>query len=219
MNDEMRRTFTLAAGLLVMVGMVACGGNVEEEVFNEEVSDIRSQVEENRSRIDQNSSNIEDLQNRVGSVENDLEQMRNDFQAQITELEEGLRFAMPVHFEFDQAEIRSVDRPVLDRFASVASEHYSDATITVEGFADPAGSASYNRQLSQARAQAVADYLTSEAGLSGEQVRTVGYGEDRLVRPNEAGPGREGLENRRVTFVIEYAGGTEGGGMSMDGEG
>jgi len=112
---------------------------------------------------------------------------------------------MPIHFEFDRADVRSVDEPKLERFAHVASKYYPAAIITVEGFADPSGSAAYNKWLSGQRAQNVADYLTTEAGLDASGIKTAAYGEDRLVIPGAAGPGPEGMENRRVTFVIEMA--------------
>jgi outer membrane protein OmpA-like peptidoglycan-associated protein len=77
--------------------------------------------------------------------------------------------------------------------------------ITVEGFADPAGSTRYNMDLSKRRADAVAAYL-GEKGLNTSNVRTVGYGKTRLVndKAKKDDPGAEA--NRRVVFVIETNG-------------
>jgi outer membrane protein OmpA-like peptidoglycan-associated protein len=48
----------------------------------------------------------------------------------------------------------------------------------------------------------VRDFLVTK-GLDGAQLRTVGYGKTRLVRPG-ARAADEGAElNRRVTFVVE----------------
>ncbi len=124
----------------------------------------------------------------------------------MSEFEDGIRFATPVHFDFDSAEIRPEDVELLDRFAGVVSGYYSNSLVTVEGFADPAGSTSYNLSLSQARAETVASYLASSGSLDGESVRAVGYGETRPVIPGAKGPGDEGLENRRVSFVIDFGG-------------
>lgn len=208
MNSTIGRRLSVVAVFLA-AGIAACAGKVDEEDFNESVSEIQSTLDEHDTRISQNASDIQGLDDRVSTLEQDLEDMRENFQAQITELEEGMRFALPVHFEFDVAQVRSVDRPLLDRFASVVSNHYSGSTVTVEGFADPAGSQAYNEQLSQERAENVADYLVSEGGLSEDNVRAVGYGEsqNRLVTDRQ-GPGQEGLENRRVTFVVEWNGQT-----------
>lgn len=138
----------------------------------------------------------------VEALRQDLENLRTEFGAQITSLEGDLQFALPVHFDFDKAEIKQDDFAALDRFADVVQRHYAGSHLTVEGFADPAGSAEYNRRLSERRADAVQEYLL-QRGLSQRQLRTVGYGETRLVIPGAAAsqPGAE--LNRRVVFVIE----------------
>lgn len=211
MRNFLGRRLTGVLALVLAFGLVGCAGKVDQEDFDEQMSDLRSTVDEHDAQISDNASDISDLEDRVSALERDLQDLRDNFQAQIDQLEEGLRFAMPVHFEFDKAQIRSVDRPLLDRFASVVKEHYSGATVTVEGFADPAGSEAYNVQLSEQRAESVKEYLVENSGLNGDKVRTVGYGEssDRLVSDRQ-GPGQEGLENRRVTFVVEW-GGQQGG--------
>ncbi len=199
------RPIASMAALLLTAGLVGCGSYVKKDQFNDEVSDLRSQMQQQGQKVDQNASDIQALQSKVNGLQSDLQQLRQDFQAKITELQNGVKFAMPVHFDFDKSDVRSVDRPLLDRFASIAQKYYQGATITVEGFADPAGTAAYNRRLSQRRAKAVADYLTSTGNLPAANVKTVGYGENRLVN-DERGPGQAGIANRRVTFVIEYAG-------------
>lgn len=208
MNSMISRRLGVVAVFLA-AGLVACAGKVDEEDFNQRVSEMQSTLDDHDTRISQNASDIDDLDSRVSTLEQDLQDMRDNFQAQITELEEGMRFALPVHFEFDVAQIRSVDRPLLDRFASVVRSHYSGSTVTVEGFADPAGTQAYNEQLSLDRARNVADYLVEQGGLSEQNVRAVGYGEtgERLVSDRQ-GPGQQGLENRRVTFVVEWNGST-----------
>ena len=87
----------------------------------------------------------------------------------------------------------------------VAQKYYPGSKITVEGFADPAGSTRYNVSLSKRRAEAVRSYLVSK-GMTDENLMTVGYGEARqVVRGAERDePGAE--QNRRVVFVIETKG-------------
>jgi peptidoglycan-associated lipoprotein len=123
-----------------------------------------------------------------------------------------LKFNVPVHFDFDKADIRDLDKPVLDRFATIVKDYYGDATVTVEGFADPAGSAEYNTRLGQRRANAVKQYLTTVGGLPADQVKAVSYGEsaNRQVVPGAKGPGMTGVENRRVALVVDYAGAVRG---------
>ena len=96
---------------------------------------------------------------------------------------------------------------MLERFAGVVKEHYPNATITVEGFADPAGSAAFNQRLGMRRAEAVAGYLSGQGALDASFIRAVSYGEarNRQIVPGAQGPGEQGVENRRVALVIDYA--------------
>lgn len=156
-----------------------------------------------RQAADQSmQSDIATLRSDVQSLRTELQSMRTEFGAQITALQEGLRFAFPVNFAFDDANVRSEDMAALDRFMQVATTYYPNSLITVEGFADPAGSAVYNRHLSERRANSVRDYLVSR-GMPTDNLRAVGYGETRQVNPGAWGdqPGAE--QNRRVVFVIE----------------
>jgi peptidoglycan-associated lipoprotein len=141
----------------------------------------------------------------VQALRGELQTLRTDFGAKITAMEDGLQFAMPVNFAFNDASVMDRDHGALERFAHVVQQYYPGSKVTVEGFADPAGTARYNLDLSKRRAAAVRDYLVSQ-GLGGEQLNTVGYGKTRLVIPGAWGdkPGAE--QNRRVVFVIESRG-------------
>jgi peptidoglycan-associated lipoprotein len=54
---------------------------------------------------------------------------------------QGLQFAFPVHFAFNDATVRTEDAAALDRFANIVSKHYTGAKVTVEGFAIPPAAA------------------------------------------------------------------------------
>lgn len=200
----------LLAAVTLTGATLGCAAKVKQDVFDETIADLRGDIDELDGRVADNSDRIASNERVLASLRGDLEDLAaefDDMQASITELEDGLRFAMPVHFEFDRADIRPSDEPLLDRFARIAERYYPAAVITVEGFADPAGSVAYNLDLSERRAHNVADYLTSRGGLDPAGVKTAAYGEaeDRQVIPGAQGPGLEGMENRRVTFVIELS--------------
>ena len=115
------------------------------------------------------------------------------------------RYVVPVHFAFDSANIREPDVAILGQVAEVIRRVYPNALVTIEGFADPAGSRDYNLRLSRRRAEAVKGVMVSRFGLPSQQFRTIGYGEvfERQVAPGarKDDPGAE--ENRRVTFTID----------------
>lgn len=141
----------------------------------------------------------------LATLRTDLTTLRTEYGTRITAMEGAVKFAMPVHFGFDDAAVRQQDQAALEQFAKVAMQHYKGSTITIEGFADPAGSAAYNLQLSRERADAVRDYLVTK-GIDGTLLRTVGYGKTRLVRPDASRDAAGAELNRRVTFVVETPG-------------
>ena len=145
------------------------------------------------------------VQTDVASLRTDLQNLRTEFGAKITAMENGVKVTFPVNFAFDDANVRSEDQPAIDKFADVAEKHFTGSVITVEGFADPAGTQSYNLDLSRRRADAVRSLLLAR-GMGADQIRAVGYGKTRLVVPNASHdePGAE--QNRRVVFVIESKG-------------
>ncbi|HYW33467.1 MAG TPA: OmpA family protein [Gemmatimonas sp.] len=150
-------------------------------------------------------TDVGQLRTDLTALRNDLTTLKTDYDTRITAMEGAVKFAMPVHFGFDDAAVRQEDQAALERFAQVAGKHYKGAMITIEGFADPAGGAAYNLRLSRERADAVRDFLVTK-GLDGATLRTVGYGKTRLVRPSAAGDAQGAELNRRVTFVVETTG-------------
>jgi outer membrane protein OmpA-like peptidoglycan-associated protein len=75
-----------------------------------------------------------------------------------------------------------------------------NAAITIEGHTDSTGSDVTNLELSRARAESVAAYLTSR-GLPKEQITTNGLGPSRPVTSNDSPEGR--ATNRRVEIIVK----------------
>lgn len=142
------------------------------------------------------------LKTDVAALRRDLTTLRTEFGAKITAMENGMKFAFPVTFAFDDATVRDDDRAALDRFVQVVNKYYGGTLVTVEGFADPAGSPRYNMDLSKRRAESVASYLT-QAGIQGVSLRTIGMGEARQVVQGAERDEPGAQANRRVVFVVE----------------
>ena len=89
--------------------------------------------------------------------------------------------------------------------AEVIKRVYPTALVTIEGFADPAGSVEYNRRLSERRAEAVRRVMIERFGLPERQLKTVGYGKqsERQVIPGARRDEPGAASNRRVTFTID----------------
>ena len=74
-------------------------------------------------------------------------------------------------------------------------QRHGDLNVEVAGHTDSMGPADYNKGLSKARAQAVADYLIAK-GISSSRLSVKGYGESDPVADNGTDAGR--AANRRV---------------------
>ncbi|HXT17134.1 MAG TPA: OmpA family protein [Gemmatimonadaceae bacterium] len=199
-----------ATRLVVAGASVLLSGCLATQSQLKHVSDVQGQqlANERAARAASDSALADQLgmvRGSVDSLRTDLATMRKEFGAKISMLEDGLHFAMPVNFDFNNAAVRTQDQPQLQRFAHIAQSYYPGSKITIEGFADPAGSTRYNVALSARRADAVRQYLLAQ-GLTGNDLATVGYGKTRLVVPG-ASHDQPGAElNRRVVFVIESRG-------------
>ncbi|MGO2415945.1 MULTISPECIES: OmpA family protein [Cobetia] len=102
-----------------------------------------------------------------------------------------------VNFEFDSAKLTANAEKVLNGVAAklVSNEN---VRVRVEGHTDSVGSDTYNKQLSQKRADSVKAYLASE-GVGSARIETMGYGEEQPVAGNDTSAGR--AENRRVELA------------------
>jgi peptidoglycan-associated lipoprotein len=203
------------SGAVVALAMLTGCGYAKRDDVDAQMEQIRQEMQtadegvENRlgTRVDGVEGRVETLEQRVQQLQQELQTMRNDFSAQIESMRDMLSFNVPVNFDHDSADLRSQDHAVLQKFASVVQEYYPNAVVTVEGFTDPSGSAAYNLRLGQSRAESVKAFLVQE-GLTDGTVKVVSYGEarERQVVPGAQGPGEEGLQNRRVSLVIDYSG-------------
>jgi len=198
--------------LLTLSGLLVGCAHVKPEELDTRLADLqaemRGEMEEGDARVAQElNGRMDRMEDRLADVERELDALAREFDATVERLEAALRFNTPIYFGFDEAEIRSQDRPLLDRFARVVQEYYPGCLVTVEGFTDPAGSQEYNQRLGLRRAEAVKTYLVEEAGLSSANLRAVSYGESspRQVAEGETGPGTQGWENRRVALVVDHA--------------
>ncbi len=99
-----------------------------------------------------------------------------------------------VLFEFDSAELRDDSIEELDEVATMLNEN-PDTLIRIEGHTDSVGTESYNQQLSEQRAQSVADYLADQ-DVPRHRMLIEGRGERDPVASNDTEEGRQ--QNRRV---------------------
>jgi len=104
-----------------------------------------------------------------------------------------------VTFGFDKATLTKDSKDQLDGFAQQLGSAKS-YILEVTGGTDSTGSAEYNYDLSNRRADAVVQYLSSKYGIAAHRFYLIGIGKDKEVAPNTTADGRK--QNRRVEVQL-----------------
>ncbi|WP_417205637.1 OmpA family protein [Antarctobacter sp.] len=137
--------------------------------------------------------------NQLDKQEAELRQQLGD-SATIRNTGDRLIVTMPqdILFATDSAQLRSTLVSDL-RDVGQSLLAYPNTTSQVIGHTDSDGTAAYNQDLSQRRAQAVANVLLSE-GVPRSRISVIGRGEDQPIASNLTAEGK--AQNRRVEIVI-----------------
>lgn len=192
MSSKVYRSLCLAVGVTAAVAFAGCTNYVKRSDFDAAITKLQG--------TDQS------LQQQINSLQQDMQSHFAKYDTQITAMQGRIRVDTVAHFAFNQATLQDQDKAMLGEFAKVMRAHHSDALVTVEGFADPAGSTAYNKRLGQKRANAVRDYLVNNEGMAASQVRAVSYGEAHNRQVKLGATHAAGEVNRRASLVIDFAG-------------
>lgn len=105
---------------------------------------------------------------------------------------------LEVYFSLDSSAIEARARPTLDSLGKALQDaQFRGRTMLVAGHTDASGSRQHNQQLSERRANAVKAYLVKNFAIPADALMAVGYGPERLKKPNAPYDGA----NRRVEVV------------------
>lgn len=120
--------------------------------------------------------------------------------ANVERVGEGINvtFNSALLFKINSSTLSDSAKASLEKVAGVFND-YPETNILVEGHTDDTGSDTYNNQLSEKRAQAVSDYLTSK-GVAANRFTVKWYGESQPKYPNDSEANR--ALNRRVELAI-----------------
>ncbi|MEA1072637.1 OmpA family protein [Sphingomonas sp. LY160] len=109
-----------------------------------------------------------------------------------------LRMPSGITFAVDRYDVQPGARSTLDEVARTLSS-YNQTYVDVLGHTDSDGSDAYNQGLSERRANAVADYLSSR-GVARARMGVRGFGETAPIASNATIEGK--AQNRRVEIKI-----------------
>ena len=127
------------------------------------------------------------------------EELRRSMQGtgvQVQRQGDQIKLIMPgnITFATDSAEIVSNFYAPLNNLGT-SFKQYNQNSIEIVGYTDSTGSRQHNMDLTQRRAQSVANYLTAQ-GVDGSRLSTRGAGPDQPIASNATADGR--AQNRRV---------------------
>ena len=101
-------------------------------------------------------------------------------------------------FDLNKYELKDKSITELERVIRFLQENPA-IRVEISGHTDNAGTPAYNLQLSQKRAQSVADHLTAH-GIVASRLLQKGYGADKPLKPNDTEENRQ--INRRIEFRV-----------------
>ena len=108
--------------------------------------------------------------------------------------------AINVLFDFNSDKILQSYSSDLDKLGRVLTgPQYSAYRVMIEGHTDSIGADSYNRRLSERRAESVKRYLLQHFPIQSDRLVVKGYGKSKPIASNDTPDGRD--KNRRVEIV------------------
>ena len=205
------------AGSLDLVAELDEGFDAPTKAIIGRVEDLQKESYE----LSERRSQIFELENELQSLEKELGVQSDRLAAQEAQRRKFRQIEST--FNADEAQVLTQGQNILVRpiglvfssgSAQIETEYFSllrkvqdairvfpDSHIVVEGHTDSFGGDATNLELSQARAEAVREYLLANMrDLPASDVESVGYGESRPVANNETVEGR--AKNRRIDVVI-----------------
>jgi len=182
-------------GALIGAGLGAVGGYMTGR-----------QIETRDQALDGQDQLIEQQQQEIAKnreILNELKRQKLDAR----ETDRGIVVNLPdVLFQFNSARLTTGALEKVSQIASVLRNRAGNRHVSIEGHTDAIGSESYNQALSQHRAEAVAQELSSD-GVRETRLTTRGFGEKYPVAPNTRDDGSDNpdgrAKNRRVEVIIE----------------
>lgn len=103
-----------------------------------------------------------------------------------------------IFFMTNKSELLPESFVELDKLVQYLNET-PNTSIKINGHTDKTGNEDQNKTLSEARAKAVADYLTLKE-VDKSRINYIGYGSSKPIATNDTDEGRR--QNRRVEFII-----------------
>ncbi len=169
----------------------------------EQVQRLQTMLDNQRERAGRIGEKVAEQRGRIRELEGEVRSLRRVAKSagsvSCQQRMNDVVSAGGIQFANNKTDIRADAAQTIDRLISIAQD-CNGRKITVKGHTDTSGERSYNLQLSQRRADAVAAYMERK-GIDAGRINAVGVGPDEPIADNNTRAGR--TQNRRIEIVIE----------------
>lgn len=212
------RSLSAFSKVLAVVAIAVAATGCATKKLQQENDQLRSQVTNLQSELEFTKAENARLQEQMAGVETDLGKTRADLEAARKKLagqgitasvsDQGLVITMPVQILYasGSATLATKGKEQLKTIAKTLNEDLKGYPVEVQGHTDndpirqTKDRYKSNWELSYDRAQTVAYYLISGAGVDPKRIHAAAYGEYHPVAANTSAEGK--AKNRRVEIVI-----------------
>jgi OmpA-OmpF porin, OOP family len=155
----------------------------QQKQTEQQVGQVSDRVSQVKTEADQANQGVDAVNQRVSNLDNYQE-----------------KYSQVVYFRLNSSTLTPEDKQKLDNLAQQAKGE-KGYSVQVAGYADKTGNAAYNQHLSQARADAVINYLAQQGDIPINRILTpAGMGTTHEAADNCTSAGRK--LNRRVEVKV-----------------
>ncbi|HEX6322528.1 MAG TPA: OmpA family protein [Vicinamibacterales bacterium] len=199
----------------VLAGSTACATkkfvNTRVGEVNTKVDTLGRSVEETQERTRANEGRINEVDQKAAAAGMTAEEARNAANTANTRVEtldaasKRLVYSVTLsedkgNFKLNRVEIPEEAKAEIDALVNALKENPNGAWIEIEGHTDATGSAAYNMQLGEKRAEQVKRYLYEQHQVPLHKMNVISFGEEKPVSDNKTRDGR--AQNRRVVIKV-----------------
>jgi len=185
-----RSTIKTAAIGAVLIGALTASGCASHRFVRENVAVVDARVDQTDARVAQVEGTAGEALNRANAAHVLAE---GKFLYEVVLSDDSMKFPTDASTLSPEAEQR------LAELAQRLRNENRNVYLEIQGHTDSTGDAGRNRELGNARAEAVRRYL-SQNGVALNRMATISYGEDQPIADNSTREGR--AQNRRVAIVV-----------------
>ena len=216
----MSKRIAIVMALAAVLALTMTTGCVGKKLYREDMESTNQKISAVESGVEDNERRINDLKSETDSrvAEADAKAERaveigNNAMTMAEKAKQAADLAVNgkllwevtltddrVKFSFGQTEIPGEAAAVLDELIAKVKGYNKGVYVEIEGHTDNIGSADFNVDLGQQRAEAVKRYMNEKGGIPLHAINVISYGEERPVADNSTREGR--AQNRRVVVRV-----------------